>query len=72
MVSNRVKRNISGSLCILGLMIMGVRAFDVVAEPSSLKAWFEFISIDILTFICYDNFSIYRRRVKRGIMYGNQ
>lgn len=72
MISNRVKRNISGTLFILGLVLMGVRASNVVADISSGKAWFEFISITVLTWICHDNFSIYRRRVRRGIKFGNR
>ncbi|MCM1452363.1 MAG: hypothetical protein NC102_08885 [Clostridium sp.] len=72
MVSNRVKRNISGTLFAVGLINMAVRASGVVADFSSGKAWFEFISITILTWICYDSFSIYRRRVKNGIKFGSQ
>lgn len=72
MISNRVKRNISGTLFVVGLSIMGIRASNVVANPSSGMAWFEFIGITILTWICYDSFSIYRKRVKNGILFGNQ
>ena len=72
MISNRVKRNISVTLFVLGLVIMGIRASNVVANFSSGVAWFEFIGTTILTWVCYDNFSIYQRRVKRGILFGNQ
>lgn len=72
MVSNRVKRNISGTLFILGLILMGVRASDVVANFSSARVWFEFMSITILTWASFDNFSIYRKRVNKGIKFGKQ
>lgn len=72
MVSNRVKRNLSGTLFVLGLVIMGIRASNVVANFPSGVAWFEFIGITVLTWICFDNFTIYRRRVKKGFKFGNQ
>lgn len=65
MVSNRLKRNKAGTLFVVGLLIIGVRASEVVADFSSGKAWFEFIGITVLTWLSYDNFSIYRRRSKK-------
>ena len=69
-ISNRVKRNISLSLTILGIIIIISRIWDVVITPSSGRAWFDLFSIVILTYICFDNFTIYQRRVKKGIKFG--
>ena len=71
-VSNRVKQNISGTQFVLGLCLSGVRSSNVVADPSSAKAWVEFIGITISTWVCFDSYSIYRKRVNRGIKFGNR
>lgn len=70
-ISNRVKRNISFTLFVVGLFCMGARSVDVLQNPTSIMAWFEFAGITFLTWcICFDNFLIYRRRVKHGILFG--
>ena len=71
-ISNRVKRNISLTLLILGCVCIISRAFDVADEPTSGKAWFHLCAIILLTYLCFDNFLIYRRRVKKGILYGSR
>lgn len=70
-VSNRVKRNISLTLVFVGLLCTAARAQGVVADPSSVKAWFKLIGIVVLTELCYENYRIYRRRVRRGILFGS-
>lgn len=71
-ISNRVKRNISLTLVIVGCAIFIARLIQVIETPSSGRAWFELFSICVLTYICFDSFSIYRRRVKRGILFGDK
>lgn len=72
-ISNRVKRNITFALFVVGLLCMAARSVDVVQNPGSLMAWFKLASITLLTwFICFDNFLIYRRRVKNGILFGTK
>ncbi|MCM1142593.1 MAG: hypothetical protein NC453_28820 [Muribaculum sp.] len=71
-ISNRVKRNISLTLMILGCICIVSRAFDVAAAPSSGKAWFDLCGIILLTYLCFDNYMIYRRRVKKGIIFGSR
>lgn len=64
-ISNKVKRNISGSLSILGLAIIVCRIWGVALAPSSGRAWFDLFSIIILTYLCFDNYLRYSRRVKK-------
>lgn len=70
-ISNRVKRNISLTLLVIGLICIASRIWDVALAPSSGRAWFNLFSIVVLTYICFDNFLIYRRRVKKGIKFGS-
>lgn len=70
-VSNRVKRNVSLTLCIVGLLCTAVRAEQVAQDMTSAMAWFKLLGIILLTGLCYDNFRIYRRRVRKGILFGS-
>lgn len=70
-VSNRVKRNISLTLTVVGLMCTAARAADVAQDMSSARAWFELAGITVMTYLCYDNFRLYRRRVRKGILFGS-
>ena len=65
MISNTVKRNISETLLVVGILCIMERIWGVVMEPGSGKAWFELGGITLLTYLCFDNFMIYRRRVKK-------
>lgn len=69
-ISNRVKRNLSQTLSIVGLLCIASRIWDVASDPSSGRAWFDLFGIIILTYLCFDNYMVYRRRVKKGILYG--
>lgn len=71
-ISNRVKRNISFTLTIVGVACIASRARDVAMSPSSGMAWFEFCGMMVITWCCYDNFRIYRRRVRKGILFGSE
>ena len=68
--SNRVRRNISLTLVIVGLICIVSRAWDVIVDPHSGKAWFDLCSIVFLTALCFDSYRIYRRRLARGILFG--
>lgn len=71
MISNTVKRNISATLLVVGLFCIIGSIWDVVMEPKSGKAWFDLGGIVLLTYLCFDNFMTYRRRVKDGIKFGS-
>lgn len=71
-ISNRVKRNIQMILTIVGLGCTAARIWDVVVGPSSRHAWFELVGIVVITYLCFDSYLIYRRRVKNGIEYGSK
>ena len=63
-ISNRVKRNISLTLSIVGFVCIASQIWDVALAPSSGRAWFDLFSKVLLTYLCFDNYLIYRRRVK--------
>lgn len=71
-ISNRVKRDISFTLMLVGIVSCIARLWYVVMTPSSGKAWFELIGMAILTYPCLDDYLTYRRRVKDGIMFGSK
>lgn len=72
MVSNRVKRNVSGTLLIIGVLCVIARGWNLAMNPTSGYAWFETAGMAFLTNLCFDNFRIYRRRIKNGIKFGEQ
>ena len=71
MVSNQVKRNISATLLVIGIICIITRIWGVLIEPKSGMAWFELAGIILITYLCFDNFMIYRRRIKNGIKFGS-
>lgn len=71
-ISNRVKRNISGSLLLVGIICVIARGWFLAMNPTSGYAWFETAAMAFLTSMCFDNFMIYRRRVKKGILFGSR
>ena len=68
-VSNRVKRNVSFTLLIVGVLCIIARAWTVAVDPSSGSAWFDLVGIILLTYICFDRFMIFRRRVRHGNLF---
>lgn len=64
MLSNRVKRNISATLLGVGILCVIARAWNLAMTPKSGYAWFETGGMALLTYICLDNYLIYRRRVR--------
>lgn len=71
-ISNRVRRNISFVLVIVGVVCIAARAWKVIIAPGCGHAWFELFGILVITYICFDNFQIYRHRIKNGILYGSR
>lgn len=72
-VSNRIKRNISFALTIVGCFII----LACIIEPIMSQAitdwnWFEIFGALVITYCAFDNFNIYRKRVKDGIMFGSR
>jgi len=63
-IGNRVKRNLSLTLSIVGLLCIASRIWDVVSDPSSGRAWFDLFGIIILTYLSLDNYMTYRSRVR--------
>lgn len=66
-ISNRVKRNLSLTLSIVGLLCIALRIWDVASDTSLGRAWFDLFGIIILTYLCFDNYMTYRRRVKNDV-----
>ena len=64
-ISSKVKRNISLTLAIVGCFCIVARIIDVAMALSSGRAWFELFGSIVVTYICFDNYLIYRRRVDR-------
>ncbi|MDE5877379.1 MAG: hypothetical protein K2H47_07800 [Muribaculaceae bacterium] len=71
-LSNPVKRNISLTLLIVGIMCIIGRIWEIVMDPTSVKLWFELVSIIILTYICFDRFRVLQKRVRQGIIFGTR
>lgn len=71
-VSNRVKRNISFTLFIVGIACVACRVWELVLDPSSGRAWWNVIGMAILTYFTFDSFMTYRRRVKNHILFGSK
>lgn len=71
-ISNSVKRNISFSLFLIGCFIITYRIIDpILCHNIDGKGWFDIFGACVATFIAYDNFSLYRKRVKKGIRFGS-
>ena len=72
-VSNRIKRNISFALTIVGCSIILARIIDPIMNQSITgRGWFEIFGAIVITWCAFDNFNIYRKRVKDGIMFGSR
>lgn len=72
-VSNRIKRNISFVLTIIGCSIILARIIGPIMNQSiSGRNWFEIFGAIVITWCAFSNFSIYRKRVKDGIIFGSR
>lgn len=67
-ISNRIKRNISFVLLVVGVACTAARIWNVVMTPDSGWAWFELCAIVLPTFLCFDSYRTYRRRIKNGVL----
>lgn len=71
-ISNRVKRNVSFSMMILGCLIILARLWQVVSSPDSATAWIKLAGITLLTYFCFESFNNYRRKIRKGILFGDK
>ena len=72
-VSNRIKRNISFALTIVGCFIILARIIETIMNQTITGwIWFEIFGALVITYCAFDNFNIYRIRVKDGIMFGSR
>ncbi len=71
-ISNRVKRNISLTLVVIGVTCIISCLWDIIINPTSGKAWFDLARIALLTYLCFDRFRVLQRRVKSGIIFGSR
>lgn len=71
-ISNRVKRNISFTLMLVGVACIIARTVGVITDPHSGKAWLGLCAMLLLTYCCFDSFLIYRRRIKDNILFGSK
>mgnify|MGYP000123327329 CR=1 FL=1 len=67
MISNKAKRNIWFSLCILSAVAMVDRAIRVA---NGELEWWNLVSVMVIVAFCVKFFACYRRQVKRGNLYG--
>ena len=72
-VSNRIKRNISFALTIVGGFIILARIIEpIMSQAITDWNWFEIFGALVITYCAFDNLNIYRKRVKDGIMFGSR
>ncbi len=64
-ISTKVKRNIQLTLFVVGILCTLSRAWDVITSPASGRAWFDFLGIMLLTYLCFNNFRDYDQRLKK-------
>lgn len=72
-ISNRIKRNISFALTLVGCSIILARIIDpIMNQDITGWNWFEIFGAIVITYCAFDNFNIYRKRVKAGIKFGSR
>lgn len=71
-ISNRVRRNISFVLFLVGVACVIARGLELADELSSGMAWFNLFSIVFLTAVCFGRFRELQKRVRQGIIFGTR
>lgn len=72
-ISNRVKRNISLTLTVMGCGIILARIIDpIMSHAITGKNWFEIFGAIVITFCAFNSYCTYRKRVKDGILFGRR
>ena len=66
-ISNRVKRNISLILAILGCFIILARAWNLAMGDGT---WWEVVSAGVITFCAFIGYIDYRKKVVEGKLFG--
>ncbi len=56
----------------VGFSCIAASAWNVAMAPRSGHAWFDLCGMILLTFVCFDNFRTYQRRLKNGIKFGSR
>ena len=69
-ISNRVKRNISFTLLLVGTVCSVARGCVVAMDPSSVRAWFELGGMIFLTSFSFSSYLEFRNLLKQGVMWG--
>ena len=59
-ISYRAKRNFQFALCILGILLIAARAWQVAMDPTSGKGWFDLFGIVLLTSFCFSRYRTLR------------
>lgn len=70
-VSIRIKRNISLTLLIVGGLCIIARGWQAIHNPDSVRTWFNFFSITVITYFCYDRFRYFSKRMKSKRTFDN-
>ena len=70
-VSNRVKRNLFFAVIIIGILNCIAIIIDMIMAESSLNNWMQLSATLGLTLFAFAYFIVYRKRVKKGIRFGN-
>lgn len=70
-ISNKVKKNISLALIIAGVIICVGCSLNIIMDYSSFNDFMQLCSAIGFTLIAYAYFSVYRERIKNGILFGN-
>jgi len=65
-ISNRVKRNITFTLFLIGIACIIARGWNVAMDPSSGRAWFDLFGITLLTSFCYSRLRELQKLVKKA------
>ncbi|MBD5287334.1 MAG: hypothetical protein HDS27_07395 [Bacteroides sp.] len=69
-ISNRVKRNISFTLLLVGTVCSVAWGWVVAMDPSSVRAWFELGGMIFLTSFSFSSYLEFRNLLKQGVMWG--
>ncbi len=67
-VSNRFKRNLSAGLSLLGIVCVISRGWMLWENPSSGRAWFEFVGMIVITYCAIDRYRQLAKLVRAGVL----
>ena len=70
-ISNKVKRNIFLILMIIGVLNCIGYILNIIMEGSSVYDWMKLCAASGFTFIAFSYYHEFKKRIKRGIPFGN-